>query len=373
MKKEMMIRTSDLAVGYDKSILIPEISFQVEQGEILVLIGPNGAGKSTILKTLAGQLKKISGTIFLEENDMNAMREKEIAGKMSLLLTKHPKGEMMTVQDVVETGRYPYTGKLGILDETDQKVVEEALALVELSEIKDCFFNNISDGQRQRVMFARAICQEPDVLVLDEPTSYLDMRYKLEFLSILKKLAKEKNIAVIMSLHELDLAGKCADKIMCIRHGRIDRYGTIDEIFYQGDNYINELYGVTKGTFIETYGSMELEKAMKEPKVFVIGGGGRGIPLYRKLQREGTSFAVGILHENDMEYPVAKALAKTVISEKPFEAIGEETYQEALEVMKQCERVIDAVSCYGSMNERNKDLRNYAKVHEMLEETEWQK
>ena len=368
MVNEIIIQTKDLAVGYDKKVLIPEISFQVRPGEILVLIGPNGAGKSTILKTLVSQLKQISGTVLVAGRKLQEMKEADIAKIMSLLLTKHPSGEMMTVWDIVETGRYPYTGRLGITDEKDFEIIEEAIELVGLTEVNDCFFSNISDGQRQRSMFARAICQQPKILVLDEPTSYLDMRYKLEFLSILKKLANEKNIAVIMSLHELDLAEKCADKLLCVRDGIVDRYGTIDEIFYGGDNYINELYSVKKGTFIEAFGSMELEKNSGKPKIFVIGGGGKGIPVYRRLQQAGIPFAVGILHENDIEYPVAKALASEVIGESAFEIIEEEKYQRALEQMKNCEKVICTVEHFGKMNEKNRRLLEYAKEHGMLEE-----
>lgn len=368
MEKEMIIRTDKLSVGYDGKTLIPDISVKVNKGEILVLIGPNGAGKSTILKTIASQLKKIAGTVYLGESDMDELKEKDVAKSLSILLTKQPSGEMMTVWDVVETGRYPYTGMLGIPDEKDREVVLKAIELVGLTDIKDCFFNNISDGQRQRVMFARAICQEPDVLILDEPTSYLDMRYKLELLSIVKKLAREKNIAVIISLHELDLAGKCADKIMCVRDGRIDRYGTIDEIFYRNDNYINELYNVKSGVFIEAFGSMELEKTEGEPKVFVIGGGGSAIPLFRKLQREGNPYAVGVINENDMEYPVASALASIVISEKPFEAISDKKVKEALDVMKKCEKVYCPVTEFGTVNSKNRVLFEYAKEHNMLED-----
>ena len=120
--------------------------------------------------------------------------------------------------------------------------------------------------------------------------------------------------------------------------------------------------------FIEAFGSMELEKTEGEPKVFVIGGGGSAIPLFRKLQREGISYAVGVINENDMEYPVASALASIVISEKPFEAISDKKVKEALDVMKKCEKVYCPVTEFGTVNSKNRELFEYAKEHNMLED-----
>lgn len=127
----------------------------------------------------------------------------------------------MTCRDVVESGRYPYTGRLGILSEADREAVDEAMALTSTTELSGVDFAQISDGQRQRVMLARAMSQQPELLILDEPTSYLDIRHKLELLNTLKKLVREKNTAVLMSLHELDLALRVSDKIVCIDGGKV--------------------------------------------------------------------------------------------------------------------------------------------------------
>ena len=136
----------------------------------------------------------------------------------------------MTCEDVVATGRYPYTGRFGLLGDEDRRIIRQVMDMVNVTAIKDQDFTRISDGQRQRVMLARAICQEPEIIVLDEPTSYLDVRYKLEFLSILQRMKREKNLTVIMSLHELELAERVSDKILCINGRYVDRYGTPREI-----------------------------------------------------------------------------------------------------------------------------------------------
>lgn len=351
---EYYIRTDKMTVGYDGKPLIREIEIGLKSGQIMTLIGPNGAGKSTILKSMIRQLALIEGTVYLEGKPMKPMTDREIARKMSVVMTDRIHPELMTCEEVVGTGRYPYTGKLGILSAEDHRKVRTALEMVHAQELADCDFSSVSDGQRQRILLARAICQEPKIIVLDEPTSFLDIRHKLELLSILKNMVREKNVAVIMSLHELDLAQKISDIVVCVHGERIERYGSPEEIF--STEYITELYGVTNGSYNAYFGSLEMEPCRGKPKVFVIGGNGSGIPVYRRLQREGIPFAAGILHENDVEYQVAEALAAEVIAEKAFEPIREETYQKAVEVMESCDEVICCLTEFGTMNEKNRLL-----------------
>ena len=224
-------QTQNLTVGYDGNPLIRNITINVEKGEIVTLIGPNGAGKSTILKSITRQLKTIAGTVTIDNQGLNTYSYKALSTKMAVVLTERMKPELMTCREIVATGRYPYTGRLGLLTREDEKKVTEAMEKVHALEIAERDFNAISDGQRQRVLLARAICQEPDVILLDEPTSFLDIRHKLELLSILRSMAKEKGITVIMSLHEIDLAQKISDKIICVKGETIESYGTPEEVF----------------------------------------------------------------------------------------------------------------------------------------------
>ena len=159
------------------------------------------------------------------------MTEKERARRLAAVMTDRVQPEMMTCRDVVAAGRYPYTGRLGILSGKDRAAVEEALSLVGGEELMERDFMKVSDGQRQKILLARAICQDPEVLVLDEPTSYLDARHRLELLSALKRLVKEKHTAVLMSLHELDMAQRISDYVVCVGEGGICRRGRPEEIF----------------------------------------------------------------------------------------------------------------------------------------------
>ena len=274
----------------------------------------------------------------LDGRAMGDLSGKELSRKLSVVLTERIHPEMMTCRDVVSTGRYPYTGKFGVLSEEDWAVVDEAMDLVHIHELADRDYTKTSDGQKQRVMLARALCQRPDIIVLDEPTSFLDIRYKLEFLSILQNMSRTRNLSVIMSLHELDLAGRISDKIACVRGDKVDRFGTPEEIFTEG--YIPKLYGMTVGTYDELTGDLELPAVEGEPKVFVIAGNGTGTAVFRRLQRERIPFAAGILWENDLDYPSARALAVRTVSVPAFQQISSGALEEAKGLIDSCDSVL---------------------------------
>ncbi len=214
-----MIEIKNLCAGYGKRKIARDISFTVNGGEILTFIGQNGSGKSTLLKTLAGQIPPLSGEMLINGANVSEMKRNDVAKLVSAMLTDRPKTDMMTCRDVVETGRYPYTGTFGMLGDADKRAVAEAMEMTDSADLADCFFSEISDGQKQRVMLARAVCREPEILLLDEPTSFLDIHYKLTFLEMLDRLRRERDIAVVMSLHETELAEKISDKVMLLKNG----------------------------------------------------------------------------------------------------------------------------------------------------------
>ncbi len=343
-----------LSVGYNGKALIHDINIGIEQGEIVTLIGPNGAGKSTILKSITRQLALIGGKVQFAGKDLPAYSYRELSSRMAVVLTERMRPELMTCHDVVATGRYPYTGRLGILSEEDEKIVDDAMRAVHAEEIGNRDFNAISDGQRQRVLLARAICQEPDIIILDEPTSFLDVRHKLELLAILRNMAKSKGITVIMSLHEIDLAMKISDKIVCVKGDHIFRYGVPEDIF--GEEMIRELYSIDNGFFDPTFGSIELPKPAGEPRTLVLSSCGTGIPVYRKLQKQNIPFIAGILYTNDMDYQLARLLAAEVIEEKPFEPISDHTLARARQAIATCDHIINAGITIGESNHRLKEI-----------------
>lgn len=358
MTNSGLLTAAGLSVGYSRQVLVGDINISVRAGEIVTLIGANGTGKTTILKSMIRQLETLAGVVYIKGTDNRKMDRRELARTMSVLMTGCLKTELMTCREVVETGRYPYTGQLGILSEQDHAVVFDAMKRVSVDSIADKDFNCISDGQRQRVMLARAVCQEPEILILDEPTSFLDVRHKLELLQLLKELAREKKIAILMSLHELDLAQRVSDYVVCIRGDQVDRCGTPAQIFRE--DYIPHLYQMSVGSFNPYYGSVELSGNGGNPDVFVIAGNGSGCQEFRRLQRAGIPFAAGILYENDIDYPAAKALSSCVIAADAYEPMGESLYEEAKKMIDSCQQVICCLEKFGTLNDMNRRLMEYA-------------
>lgn len=346
--------THDLAVGYHGQTLIRDISVAIEKGKILTLIGPNGAGKSTILKSITRHLSKISGEVYLDHQEIYAWSAKELARRVAVVLTDRIRPELMTCEEVVAMGRYPYTNALGKLTARDQEVVAEAMRRVHASELAQRDFMTLSDGQKQRIMLARAIAQEPEIIVLDEPTAYLDIRHKIELLDILREMAHEKGITVVMSLHEIDLATKISDYLLCVKGDTIAAFGAPEEIL--AGETIDMLYGIEHGSYNLLFGSVELTKPIGKPEVFVVGGGGYGIPVYRALQKSQTPFAAGILFDNDVDYQIAAKLSDHVVVAPAFEPMTAQHYEKAEQLLLQCDQVIDAGTPQGTYNQFNRRL-----------------
>ena len=230
----------------------------------------------------------------------------------------------------------------------------EEVLCVQAEDIAERDFMQISDGQKQRVLFARALCQQPRVLVLDEPTSFLDIHNKIELLDILIEAARERQTTVILSLHEIDLAEKVSDLVMCVRGDRAEAPDRPQAVFT--DAHIRDLYGLTRGSYLVSRGSVELVRPEGKPRVFVIGGAGRGLNHYRELQRRRIPFAAGILFKNDMEYEVARALAQTTVSAEAFEPVPEEVVERAAEAMLSCRDVLLAWNPDGQTGNINRKL-----------------
>ena len=210
------MKLDKVVAGYHKKIVVRDVDLLVAPGEIIGIIGPNGGGKSTILKSINGSLSLIGGSVLLDDLDVSKALPQEISKVMSVVTTERVKPILMTCRDVVSAGRIPFTDGFGRLKEEDNAQIDRAMELMKIKELSDVAYSDVSDGQKQRTLIARAICQDPKILIMDEPTSYLDIRHRFELMDVLRKLS-DKGVSIIMSLHELDLALEISDKVLLVR------------------------------------------------------------------------------------------------------------------------------------------------------------
>ena len=204
------ISTNNLTIGYDHHVVQRDLKFELHPGEMVCMLGPNGCGKSTLLRTLAGLQPALSGTFTTSTLNSQLSTLPHIA----LVLTERLSLDNTTVHDVVAMGRYPYTSFLGGLSTTDEQIIEQSLADVGLSNSAHTFFNDHSDGEKQRTLIAKALAQETPIILLDEPTAHLDLPNRIRVLQLLRRVAREQNKTILISTHELDLAIKLSDRIM---------------------------------------------------------------------------------------------------------------------------------------------------------------
>ena len=236
----------DLNAGYHEKIVVNGVSLEINKGDIISLIGPNGGGKSTLLKTISGELKPLGGTVLLGNDNINRIPLRELAKKMSIVGTQRVNPEHMSAFDVVLSGRLPYSDGFGLFKDSDREAAGRAAHLMNLEEFLHNDFSSLSDGQKQRTLIARAICQEPEVLVMDEPTSYLDIRHRFELMDVVKELSGE-GITIIMSLHELELALSVSDRLILV--GSDGKAVCASPETVLKDGLLQDLFGLTDEMF----------------------------------------------------------------------------------------------------------------------------
>ncbi|MGO5073348.1 ABC transporter ATP-binding protein [Clostridium sporogenes] len=224
------ITTTNLAIAYEEKLIVDGLNMNIPKGKITTIIGPNGCGKSTVLKTIGRILKPKEGLIYLNGDDIRNLSTKEVAQKMAILPQSPQAQGGLTVGELVSYGRFPHKKGFGKLSPEDKKVIQWALDITKLTELEVTMVDNLSGGQRQRVWIAMALAQQTDLILLDEPTTYLDMAYQLEVLELLYNLNKEQSCTIVMVLHDLNLAARFADYMIAIRSGSIISHGTPEEI-----------------------------------------------------------------------------------------------------------------------------------------------
>lgn len=225
-----MLEVTDLTLGYEGKDIISALSLKVERGELLTIAGPNGSGKSTLLRAMAHTLRPRGGRIMLNGRPLAALKSRERARKLAFLPQNHNLAGGFTVRELVGYGRYPHFNWQGREGKRDREVIEWALEVTGLKGMKERFISTLSGGEQQRVWIAMAIAQEADLLLLDEPTTFLDIHHQLEILALIKELNREWKRTVIMVLHDLNQAARFSDRLVVLKDGAIYSEGRPGEV-----------------------------------------------------------------------------------------------------------------------------------------------
>ncbi len=284
MSDPTVLSAQGLSIGYPQRTILTHLNAELQAGEIVCLIGPNGAGKSTLLRTLAGMQPPLAGQVLLRGDDISKLDARERAKRLSVVLTERVDVGTLTAYALVSLGRYPHTDWTGKLSEHDDEVIHWALAAVGAADFAQRDIHELSDGERQKVLIARALAQEPAVMLLDEPTAYLDLPRRVEIMRTLRDLAHTTGRAILLSTHDLDLALRSADRVWLLPTGGTLQVGAPEDLVLNG-----AFEAAFRGEGVEfdlLTGSFRVSRPVTT-SVRLIGNGAAALWTARALERAG--------------------------------------------------------------------------------------
>ncbi|KPU27081.1 hypothetical protein TR13x_06695 [Caloranaerobacter sp. TR13] len=355
------IEVESLYFSYGDSLVLRDINFKIEKGEFVSIIGPNGSGKSTLLKNMISIDKPSKGLVRIDGKELRQYKVKELAKKVAIVLQDTNIAYDFSVFDVVLMGRNPYLGRFQKESYKDFQIVKDSLKLTDTLHLKDKSINQISGGERQRVIIARALAQQPEIILLDEPTSHLDINHQIEILSLLKKLNKEKNMTIVIVIHDINLATRYSNKMILLNKGEILSIGKPKEVItYENiEAAYNLNVVITKDLYTNSPYLMPLTSKNKvqtsilDKKVHVICGGGTGVEIISKLDSLGYQVSLGVINIGDTDWEIGRKLSLELVEELPFTAISDKAFEKNLEVIDKSDVIILCNVPYGSGNLKN--------------------
>ena len=336
------------------------VTFALERGDFVGVLGPNGSGKTTLIHLLARLLPVAEGTVFLEGRDIATFPRRLFARKVAVVFQEIPGRLDLPCFDVVMMGRIPYLSRFRKETKADEEAVLWAMDVTATLPFAEEPFSELSGGEKQRVLIARALAQKPELLLLDEPTSHLDVAHELEILNILQGLVR-LGITVVAVFHDVNLVARFCEKALLLKKGLLCSFGKVEDVLHEAT--LEELFGVPFGKVPHPLSARPIfiplgKRVLKERRrrIHLVCGGGSGIPIMRLLSEEGFSVSVGVVNRFDSDEEMAERLGFTVVREKPFSPIGEEALREALELARGADAVIVAPTFWGWGNVANLDL-----------------
>ena len=355
---DKILKVEKISFKYDRKNVLNDISFTLEVGDFVGILGPNGCGKTTLLKNINRWLKPDQGTVYIDGSNIFQLSVKDLAKRVATVPQDTSLDVSFRVEQVVSMGRNPHLGSFERERRRDICVVEDAMKTMDVLHLRDKLINQLSGGERQRGLIARALAQEPTLLLLDEPTSHLDINYQWELLELLKNLCTKKSLTILVVLHDINLASMFCNKVILLKEHRIFKTGTLNEVITEQN--IKEVFNMNV--------RVEYPEGRKQPviiflnpatedfhgrpfeRLHVICGGGEGEKLLYYLSQRGYKVTTGVLNKGDTDWKIARLLGFTIVEEAPFSPISEEKITENIHQINQSDAVILANIPFGSGN-----------------------
>ncbi|MBS4007306.1 MAG: ABC transporter ATP-binding protein [Clostridium sp.] len=344
----MRIAAHNLTFNYADHPVLREISFGVESGTFFGIIGPNGSGKTTLLKLLSRVLFPGSGLVELGERTLNSFSQNELAKVMAVVAQDANVGYLFSVEEIVMMGRTPYLGRFRSETLNDYAIVRHAMELTGSFELRQRKIAELSGGERQRVMIARALAQQPKVLLLDEPTAHLDIGYQQEILDLVKRLCLTEGLTVIAVLHDLNIAAYYCSELLLLEQGAIAAVGSPAHVLtteniarvYKTAVLVSPhpLLGTPTISLLPT-NRASLPKE-KKSRIHLLAGGGSAGELMRDLREAGYFLSVGVLNVGDSDWEAARSLDLQLVAEAPFSAVTAERHEQNLQLIREANAVV---------------------------------
>ena len=329
-----LIAAHGVTFGYGRQPLLYDVHVQIHAGEMVGLLGPNGSGKTTLLRLMSGVLRPQQGQILLQGRDLRQWGRRGLARRIAVVPQELHMPFAFTVEHMVSLGRTPFVSFFGSQTKRDQAIIHEAMRTSDITSLAGRVFNELSGGERQRVMVAMALAQQPELLLLDEPTSHLDIKYQIEILELVQRLNRDHGVTVIAAMHDLNLAARYFPRLLLFQRGIVADASPAEvlEPGLLGRVYgVNVQVGILRGAehlSVLPPSNAEPEHT-EQPKsqVHVIAGGGAGELMMRALADAHIPFVAGALNIGDSDHTLALRLANEVITEQPYTPISPEMLQ----------------------------------------------
>lgn len=362
-----MIQSTQLRFGYSDNLILHGIDLTIPKGDFVGIIGPNGSGKSTLLGLMSGVLVPTGGAIYVKGKAIPDTLPRELAKHMAVVPQSTELAYDFTAYEIVAMGRYPHQGRWSQESQKDRDVIRLAMEETGVWELRNQMVTHMSGGERQRVVIARALAQEPELILLDEPTSNLDINYQIEIFDLLREFNRQGKTIVVVS-HDLNLASLYCERLLLVSGGRVFAFGTPDEVLtvkhirdvYNTEVVISRKYS---GRPYVTLVSRSRHKEVRAdlPRVHLICGGGSGQEIINRLLEEGYPVSGGVLNQGDSDWQALVQNDCPVVEERPFSAILPETCNELQGMVRAADLLIVADLPFGPGNLVNLEVVRIAR------------